>query len=356
MINKRKFLILGMILFSFNTCSRNVSSNNDLASTGIVNSEIAIVSEPEQEKIADSTDTIELLEEVVVQSIPETVSTIESEKTKQTEIVETKIEKESSNNEVNTTKASAPVTQIPNENATSSKIIKSNIPVANDFAFQFYNDGNMYFTGKADNYKIRIFGTVPFRHIMITGYDGNDKDIVIPEFIDGIPIQDSLVEGETCRATVIYIGVEAFRGKGLVSVVFPESIIYIAKGAFYQNKIREINIPNSVETIDEWVFAENEITKIIIPDNLDEISQAAFFRNKLTEIIIPDSIKKIGDWAFADSELESIKIGDNVMFNRNAFKNNFYTAYGKNNGGYYSTFTTEIDGETKSYWIWSETE
>ena len=130
----------------------------------------------------------------------------------------------------------------------------------------------------------------------ITGYSADGpKDVVIPCKIGGVEVTT--------------IGVNAFNGKGLTSVLMPDTIKSIKEGAFYNNSISRLEIGRNVE----------------------EIRAAAFQNNKLTTLIIPDSVKTIGyretayyqGQAFMGNPLTSVTFGSGIE-----------TLYGRNNSGY----------------------
>lgn len=67
----------------------------------------------------------------------------------------------------------------------------------------------------------------------IIGYNGNDEDLEIPSEIGGV--------------SVIAIGKEAFKGKGLTSVKLPDTIKSIQERAFYDNKLTKVIIDGTSE-------------------------------------------------------------------------------------------------------------
>ena len=64
----------------------------------------------------------------------------------------------------------------------------------------------------------------------IVGYNGNETDITLPSVIKGVP--------------VVSIGDYAFEGKGIESLVIPDSVEYIGKEAFANNDLGDVRIPN----------------------------------------------------------------------------------------------------------------
>jgi hypothetical protein len=71
--------------------------------------------------------------------------------------------------------------------------------------------------------------------ITIIGYTGTEKNLEIPDKIDGI--------------SVIAIGKEAFKSKGLTSVVIAEGVKTIGDMAFAYNPLGNIRLPNSITSI-----------------------------------------------------------------------------------------------------------
>ncbi len=109
----------------------------------------------------------------------------------------------------------------------------------------------------------------------ILEYNG-PKDVVIPKRILGVKVRN------------IYF--DAFRDKGLESVV----------------------IPDTVEKIGMQSFCENNLTSIVIPHSVVEIGVSAFSDNHISSVEIPKSVKTIGSFAFYKNDLKSAKISENL--------------------------------------------
>ncbi|MCL2243922.1 MAG: leucine-rich repeat domain-containing protein [Treponema sp.] len=96
------------------------------------------------------------------------------------------------------------------------------------------------------------------------------------------------------------IGERAFVGKGLTSVIIPES----------------------VTSINNYAFADNPIARLIIGNNVTTIGDYAFFGHNISNLIIPDSVRSIGFYAFRrhrsvwaeKKTITSVMIGANVTF------------------------------------------
>ena len=123
------------------------------------------------------------------------------------------------------------------------------------------------------------------------------------------------------------IGVGAFEGNQLTSVVIPNSVTTIGNNAFNENNLTSVVIPNSVTTIGAGAFQENQLTSVEIPDSVTEIGIIAFQGNQLTSVVIPDFVISIGNGAFIDNQLTSVVIGNSVTeIGEGAFQNNVLTS------------------------------
>jgi hypothetical protein len=86
------------------------------------------------------------------------------------------------------------------------------------------------------------------KSIVITGYNGTEKALVIPASIDGLPVRK--------------IGDGAFRLKGLTEVVIPDGIEVIGNQAFFGNKLELVIIPSSVKEIAASAFDSNMLRRV----------------------------------------------------------------------------------------------
>ena len=151
--------------------------------------------------------------------------------------------------------------------------------------------------------------------VEISKYIGSDKEITIPDTIDG--------------KKVTSIGNYVFENCiGLESITIPENITNIEHMAFhYCTNLESINVDvnNNIYSSIDGVLFNKEQDKIIffpynksdsyeIPDSVTSIGDGAFYGcYNLTNIIIPDSVTSIGNWAFKDcSSLTNITIPNSV--------------------------------------------
>lgn len=126
----------------------------------------------------------------------------------------------------------------------------------------------------------------------IIGYDGEDKNVVIPAFIDGMEVTS--------------IGPEAFWNKGLTSVVFPPTLSVIGFYAFAFNELKDVYIPESVALIEDGAFMYNHIENLRVGKNMFSIPNSAFRHNRLEHVVLPENTQEILSYAFSDNPLNDI--------------------------------------------------
>lgn len=211
------------------------------------------------------------------------------------------------------------------------------------------------------NYETSSDGT-----ITITGYSGEDVDLVIPSKIDGITVSkigygafidcDSIesvavpdtvtrIEGDAfygcdrlssitlpdggCTLEYCSFGycpnlksVEIpasatatgapFAGSGIESAVLAEGAASVPAYMFDRCKsLSSVSIPRGVTEIGSYAFREcGSLKTIDLPENLHVIGNYAFYRTGLAEITMPSTISSIGTHAFQESAVKFYCIRD----------------------------------------------
>jgi hypothetical protein len=152
-----------------------------------------------------------------------------------------------------------------------------------------------------------------FGGVTITAYRGNEKQVVIPQTIDGLP--------------VTVIGNKAFYRRDLESVTIPDTVRTIEPLAFAENRLDSVLLEGCV-FIGYEAFAGNQLTSVLLSEQLASIGPRAFFNNKLTSITIYSRITNIGRDAFTGNPLVSITMGDNRnIFTSQGFELSFVNYY-----------------------------
>ena len=125
---------------------------------------------------------------------------------------------------------------------------------------------------------------------------------------------------------VTHIGKEAFKYRGLSSLILPNSVVSIGEGAFAFNTLKSVVIPNSITIIPKNAFQANAFTTVTIPNSVVTIEEEAFVVGELTSISIPNSVQVIGKSAFGNNKLVTLTIPATVKeIKENAFRNNRLT-------------------------------
>jgi len=144
----------------------------------------------------------------------------------------------------------------------------------------------------------RVERTEDGKSVVIVAYVGKNTTINIPPQINKRP-----VVGIGKKNNVGGYG--AFGGKGITSVIIPDSVIYIGDMAFIGNKLSSVIIPDSVTSIGYEAFFHNQLTSVTIGNSVTSIGGYAFYENQLTSVTIPDSVTEIGMGAFSKNPLTS---------------------------------------------------
>jgi len=156
-------------------------------------------------------------------------------------------------------------------------------------------------------------------NIVITKYNGKDKNVVIPRRIND--------------KNVTVIGIYAFKNCiNLMDIIISDNVISIGSGAFKDCKnLMSVSIPSSVRNIGVGTFNGCiNLSNVSISSGVVKIDKYAFKDCiNLKKIIIPSSVIEIGDAIFSNcTHLENIEIQnteyyliqDEILFNKSKTK------------------------------------
>ena len=122
--------------------------------------------------------------------------------------------------------------------------------------------------------------------ITLTKYNGNAKNLVIPETIEGLPVEviNGFEENMNIKSVVIPSSAKVIRDSAfaycasLEKVTLPEELFYIDNCAFYGTGLTSVTLPKSLEYLSSSAFGEcDNLAEINIPDD------AAFLLKNATE-------------------------------------------------------------------------
>ena len=195
---------------------------------------------------------------------------------------------------------------------------------------------------------------------VISGYTGNDKDIVFPDTIDGYPVvgigkidfrsrfKSKKITVKTGSNTLFISGSSFDYCYGIKKVVLNEGLTVIFRGAFgFSENLTEINFPSTLEEIGDSAFYDckklktfdlsktklrkisagcfsecADAEKVMLPETVCRIEKEAFFRDKsLADINIPRALTEIDTTALsgtkinvADFKSAGINFGDGMIW------------------------------------------
>lgn len=195
---------------------------------------------------------------------------------------------------------------------------------------------------------------------VISGYTGNDKDIVFPDTVDGYPVvgigkvdfrsrfKSKKITVKTGSNTLFISGSSFDYCYGIKKVVLNEGLTVIFRGAFgFSENLTKINFPSTLEEIGDSAFYDckklmtldlsktklrkisagcfaecADTEKVILPETVCRIEKEAFFRDKsLADINIPRALTEIDTTALsgtkinvADFKNAGINIGDGMIW------------------------------------------
>lgn len=195
---------------------------------------------------------------------------------------------------------------------------------------------------------------------VISGYTGNDKDIVFPDTVDGYPVvgigkidfrsrfKSKKITVKTGSNTLFISGSSFDYCYGIKKVVLNEGLTVIFRGAFgFSENLTEINFPSTLEEIGDSAFYDckklktfdlsktklrkisagcfsecADVEKVMLPETVCKIEKEAFFRDKsLADINIPRALTEIDTTALsgtkinvADFKSAGINFGDGMIW------------------------------------------
>ena len=116
---------------------------------------------------------------------------------------------------------------------------------------------------------------------IITGYDGDEKVLVIPDKIDD--------------CDVVCIDERAFAGnEGIWTVILPQTVTEIHDYAFHHSGLREIVLPDSLMRIGDGAFSYSHVTSVYLPSSVAEIGDSVFHScSSLRSVRIDAPIQRI---------------------------------------------------------------
>ena len=172
--------------------------------------------------------------------------------------------------------------------------------------------------------------------ITITGYKGRDTEVVVPNFIGGVPV--TKIAGNNRVTESGYTDIILGSGGRLWDKSICTGVLGDKQYAYHANEtITKVTISEGITSIEGGTFCNSiALETVILPDTLEKIGERAFsacaslnnikWSNSLREIgflcfdgckslekvILPNSLTNIGYGAFQSTDLSEIYIPKNV--------------------------------------------
>jgi hypothetical protein len=151
-------------------------------------------------------------------------------------------------------------------------------------------------------------------YITACSYSFANTNIIIPDTLQGMAIKG--------------IGMNAFQGKGITSVVLPSGLARIEGTAFRSNALTSINFPSGLTYLGRHSFRDNNLTSVIIPNSVEFIGNETFKNNSITTATLSNSLVYLGYQAFVQNLLTSITLPVSINYiGVQAFINNSITNF-----------------------------
>jgi len=171
--------------------------------------------------------------------------------------------------------------------------------------------------------------------IEITGYSGETDSLVIPEFIENLPVRSITRRAFANRIELLSvqlppsirdIGLEAFSNcYNLESINLPEGITLIPEEAFeHCRSLKNINYPSTLIEVGKRAFYRClELRDLQLPEGLTTIGITAYDNCPIETIIFPSSLETVGGEAFSGcANLRWVQfLGDVTRVSGRAFNN-----------------------------------
>ena len=134
--------------------------------------------------------------------------------------------------------------------------------------------------------------------LTITGYNGKDVDVCVPEIIGKTPVT---AIADNCFGDNKDNDQKEFLRSQLRSVEIPDSVVEIGSMAFwYCEALESVKLPKNLKTISRSMFYNCKNLAIEIPEGITDIQDSAFEGCSIKSMTIPATVEAISETAFGE--------------------------------------------------------
>lgn len=176
--------------------------------------------------------------------------------------------------------------------------------------------------------EVKYYGDYKYQYneeyegIEILEYTGEEKKIIVPETIEGIPvtvIEEYAFFYTDVKKLILPESIKVLKEHAIAdcekleSIVLPKNLIKIEKAAFAGcTKLKSIKLPSGLTEIPGSTFSGcTALKKIVIPTNVVSIGCEAFIGcSHMEKVVIPKDSKLefIDEGAFSQTDISEIKL------------------------------------------------
>lgn len=156
---------------------------------------------------------------------------------------------------------------------------------------------------KAKDEELKCLNDDSLGGVVVVGYSGNEKDIIIPETVSGekvvgVKMSNDSIESIEFSSELYSVGFAAC--KSLKQIKLTNGITTVTHEMFEGcPELQTVVLPDTVKTIEyEAFFGLEELRNVQFPSGLEKIDEFAFEGSGIAEVKLPDTVTEIGMGAF----------------------------------------------------------
>ena len=165
------------------------------------------------------------------------------------------------------------------------------------------------------DYAYDTVGTKDEGYCDIIKYLGGEKNIVVPEKIDGWTVK-TIQSGAFVDDTENLSNTDKYwinpNLEDIISVTLPDTVTAIYGSFQYQKKLKSINMPKNLTALYGSFRGCESLENIELPEGLEYLGSYTFENTAITELVLPDSLKHLHQNAFAGLNVKELTLPEKI--------------------------------------------